>query len=48
MESSAGSKIFENIIIKIPKVVLATEYKTVKSDGFNLTKAVKYGKDVFW
>jgi hypothetical protein len=46
MESSAGSKIFEDRIVKIPKVVLAIEYKTVESDGF-LTKAFKYGKDVF-
>jgi hypothetical protein len=33
MESSAGSKIFKDIIIRIPKVELATEYKTVESGG---------------
>jgi hypothetical protein len=46
MESSAGSKIFKDIIIRIPKVELATKYKTVESDGF-LTKALQYGKDLF-
>jgi hypothetical protein len=45
MESSAGSKIFKDIIVRIAKVELATEYKTVESNFF---KALKYGKDVFW
>jgi hypothetical protein len=47
MESSAGSKIFKDIIIGLLKVELATKYKTVESDGL-LTKALQYCKDVFW